>query len=354
MDKQRIGTFRVAATYIGTVVGAGFASGQEVLQFFSFFGAWGALGLLLVTALFIYFGIVIMDLGRGLNARSHLEVIKRSGGKVLGGIVDAIISFFLFGALTTMIAGTGALFMQEFHLPALLGNSVMAILTALTVLTGIRGVINSISFVVPFLLAAVAGTCLFAMAQTPPDFYAAVQPASSNGIITNWFMAAVLYVSYNTLVSIAVLGPLGVHARNKQTIRRGALLGGLGLGAAAFLIFLALSGNLSVLARAEVPMLYLAGGVSSILQVAYAVVLAAEIYTTAVGSLYGFAARFTDINKSPTQGNWIIVMVTVAAFWASQLGFSNLVRYLYPIAGYGGLLLLALLIYSRIRYRRKV
>ncbi len=352
MNRDTVGTFRVAATYIGTVVGAGFASGQEVLQFFSFFGAWGAVGIALVTVLFIYFGVIIMDLGRGTGARSHLEVIRASGGRILGGVIDAVISFFLFGSLTAMFAGTGALFMQEFHLPALLGGGLMAVLTAVTVLTGIRGVINSISVVVPFLLAAVAGTCVFAMMQTPPNFYAAAHPATPNGVITDWFMASILYVSYNTLVSVAVLGPLGVHARNKKTIRRGALLGGLGLGAAAFLIYLALSGNLAMLSRVEVPMLYLAGGVSSALKIGYAVVLAAEIYTTAVGSLYGFAARFTNARKSPLQAGWIIVIVTVAAFWASQLGFSNLVRYLYPIAGYGGLLLLAILVYCRIRYRR--
>lgn len=43
MDKNRasinqkgISMFKVAATYIGTVVGAGFASGQEMLQFLLF------------------------------------------------------------------------------------------------------------------------------------------------------------------------------------------------------------------------------------------------------------------------------------------------------------------------------
>lgn len=39
--KNNVSTFKVAATYIGTVVGAGFATGQEVLQFFNRFGAMG-------------------------------------------------------------------------------------------------------------------------------------------------------------------------------------------------------------------------------------------------------------------------------------------------------------------------
>ncbi|SPU53046.1 Uncharacterized membrane protein [Bordetella trematum] len=32
---------RIAMAFVGVVVGAGFASGQETLQFFSSFGYWG-------------------------------------------------------------------------------------------------------------------------------------------------------------------------------------------------------------------------------------------------------------------------------------------------------------------------
>lgn len=350
--KNGVGTFRIAATYIGTVVGAGFASGQEVLQFFSYFGAWGAAGLALVTVLFIFFGMIIMETGRASRARSHMDVLRLSGGKALGRVTDAVITFFLFGSLTAMIAGCGALFEQQLRLPSLLGSGLMAILPAVTVLTGIRGVINSISVVVPFLLGAVAVTCACALYAVPPVPDAAPFPSAANGVISGWLMAAVLYVSYNTLVSAAVLGPLGTQAACARSIKRGALLGGLGLGAAAFLIYLAFSGRIASLYGVEVPMLSLAGGVSGVLQLSYAAVLAAEIFTTAVGSLYGFAARFSD-ERSPLQSRVVAIAVTVVAFWAAQLGFSNLVRYLYPIAGYGGLLLLALLLWSRIRLRKR-
>lgn len=352
IKKEGIGTFKVAATYIGTVVGAGFASGQEVLQFFSNFGIWGAVGLALVTGLFIVFGLIIMDYGKKLNARSHLEIIQHSGGRIPGVIIDLIITFFLFGALTTMIAGTGALFEQQFHLPGLLGNCIMAVFTAATVLTGIRGVINSISFVVPFLLAAVIGISIYAIAVTPPDLTVAAPAANGNAIISGWFMAAVLYVSYNTLISVAVLGPLGAQASHKKAIRNGAVLGGFGLGAASFMIYLAISGNIANVSGVEVPMIYLAGLVSPFAQIVYAVVLAAEVYTTAVGSLYGFTARFTDIQKSPANGRFVVILVTVTAFWASQLGFSNLVKYLYPLVGYGGIILLILLLHSKIRNKK--
>lgn len=347
MEKKGVSTLKVAATYIGTIVGAGFATGQEVLQFFARFGVMGIIGLILATVMFIVFGYIIIDLGKKLNARSHLEIIKYSGGKVLGTIIDILITFFLFGGLTAMIAGTGGLFTQEFNLPSLLGNIVMAVLTAVTVLTGINGVINSISFVVPFLLLAVVGTSIYSIINRPPDFTASVLNLGESGLIRNWPIAAVLYVSYNTIVSIALLGPLGAKAENKKAIRNGAILGGLGLGIGSIMIYLALSGYVDEIAGLEVPMIFIAGGITSIIQIVYAIVLTAEVYTTAVGSLYGFVSRITSLNKSTTKDRIIVIASTIAALVASQFGFSNLVKYLYPLVGYGGIVLLLTLLYSR-------
>lgn len=352
MKKEGVSTLKVAATYIGTIVGAGFATGQEVLQFFTKFGVMGLAGLILVTIMFIVFGYIIMDLGKKLNARSHLEIIKYSNGKILGTLIDAIITFFLFGALTAMIAGTGALFTQQFNLSSLLGNIIMAVLTAVTVLTGINGIINSISFVVPFLLVAVIGTSIFSIINAPPDIYATVSNVGESGLITNWFLAAILYVSYNTIISIAVLGPLGVKAQDKKAIRDGAVLGGLGLGIGSIMIYLALSGNIAEITKLEVPMIYVVGGISYSAQIVYAIVLTAEVYTTAVGSLYGFVSRIIDIQKSPTKGKIIVIGSAIAALLASQFGFSNLVKYLYPLVGYGGIVLLISLVYIKFKPRR--
>ncbi len=37
-------SFEMAGAFIGVIVGAGFASGQEILQFFTSFGWWGVVG----------------------------------------------------------------------------------------------------------------------------------------------------------------------------------------------------------------------------------------------------------------------------------------------------------------------
>ena len=352
MKKDGISTFKVAGAYIGTVVGAGFATGQEVLQFFARFGSYGILGLLLNAILFIIFGYIIMVLGRELNAKSHLEIIKHAGGRFIGGIIDCIIAFFLFGAFTAMIAGTGALFEEQFGLHGLLGNFIMALLTAITVLTGISGVINSISIIVPFLMASVLGISIYSIIQLPPDMARTTLTLGESGLITNWFIAAVLYISYNTVISIAILGPLGTQARDKKAIKYGAILGGLGLGIGSAMIYLALLGNINEIKGLEVPMIYIAGRIAPIIQMIYAIVLIAAIYTTSVGSLFGFVARFVNPDASRIKATIVVSIITIFAFLASQFGFTNLVKYLYPLVGYGGIILLVCLVYSVFKTRK--
>ncbi len=352
MNRKGISPSKVAATYIGTVVGAGFATGQEILQFFTRFGALGIFGLASATIMFIIFGYIIMSLGRKLNAQSHLEIVRHVGGGKFGTIMDFIITFFLFGSFSAMIAGTGALFAQQFNMPALWGNILMSTLTAATVLTGINGVINSISFVVPFLLAAVIGTSIFSILESPPNLTASVSSFANNNLISNWALSSVLYVSYNIILSVAVLGSLGHEAIDEKAVKKGAVLGGLGLGIGAAMIYLSLIGNIAESSSLEVPMVYISGKMGSIAQTCYAIVLIAEIYTTAVGSLYGFVSRITDIKEFSSGNIIIILIITIAALLASQFGFSNLVKFLYPLVGYVGIMLLLCLI--AIKFRRKV
>ncbi len=344
--EQKITTFKVAAAYIGTIVGAGFASGQEVMQFFTFFGPSGILALITAAILFVFFGIIILELGRRLKARSHQEVIRYAGGRWVGSAVDAVITFFLFGALTAMAAGSGAIFAQQFGLPYVAGSLVMVAATVFTVLLGIQGVITAISLVVPFLLVAVLGISIASLASGPVSLSSAARWAgAASPPVPFWPLSAVVYVSYNLVLGVAVLAPMGRLAGNDpDVLRKGALYGGVGLGIGALAINLALLSNPPALSGYEIPMVQIAAGFSPLAQAAYSVVLLAEVYTTAVGSLFGFAARV--LNPESPAFRWLVAGSGAAALAAAQLGFSTLVRVLYSAVGYAGLLMLAGLVYG--------
>jgi uncharacterized membrane protein YkvI len=347
LKNTSIGMFRIAGAYIGTVVGAGFSSGQEILRFFTSHGEMGLWGIAVATSLFFFFGYTALLLGKRLNARSHLEVVRFTNGKLLGGAIDIIITVFLFGGFGVMIAGAGAVFREQFGAAPAWGMLVMASISVLTVMTGTKGVVNAISAVVPLLIAMLFLIFVTNVSEnplTPEELEASEAVASAT---PDWFLSAVNYASYNLVIAIAVLAPLGANAKSKKSLLGGALLGAAGLGLGIAAINFCLMTNITGVAALEVPMIAVAESVSAPVRMLFAAVIFSEIYSTAIGDLYGFSQRMPfSLPKK-----LMITLAAAGAFSAGQLGFSNLVRFLYPAVGYGALLFFAGAIYAWIRKR---
>ncbi len=335
---------KIGAAYIGTVIGAGFASGQEVLLFFCAFGWWGLAGLCLSSALFFAFGYMALVLGRNLRARSYMDVVRFTNGKILGTFIDIVVTVFLFGGFAAMLAGAGAVFSEEFGLPAAWGTAGLAIASLLTVLAGTKGVLNANGITVPFLIACVLAVATYALFLHPFDPQAMANAACLPRAAPNWLVSALNYVSYNFVIALAVLAPMGAAGGKKPSLRMGALLGGIGLGLGMLALFMGIFADIAAVRGAEIPMLAVSAGLPPALRYAFAAALLLAIYTTGVGNLYGFSQR-TDarpLRVAATAG---------AAFLVSRLGFSALVRYLYPAIGYCGILLLIGMVYARLTKR---
>jgi uncharacterized membrane protein YkvI len=342
--------FRVAATYVGTVVGAGFASGQETLRFFTAYGRAGLLGIALATILFCVFGVMVMELGRKLQARSHREILHYACGPRLGRVMDVVITLFLGATLTIMVAGGGAVVTEQVGLPRSIGTILTAGLSGLTILAGMRGIMAANSVVVPMLATAVAGL------SAATIHYHGLGPILSNSVpwpllapVQSWFLASWLYVGYNLVLSISVLGPLGAEVNDARVLRYGGLVGGLVLGVLAAGIKLAVSAHMPDIGTHEVPMLFLARLHPRPVQWFYTLILWAEIYTTAIACAYGFAGRVTELTRGSYRG--VVVLVTALALFCSGIGFSRLLSLLYPLFGFATLGVLGALVYNALRRR---
>ena len=146
---------KMGSAFIGIIVGAGFASGQEILQYFTSFGLLGAAGAVVSTALFAYLGMILTRLGSRMQTTSHKEVIYKISGRYLGVLVDYIIIFTLFGVGVVMIAGAGSNLNQQFGLPPFVGSLLMIVLVMLTVMLNVNKVVGIIGSITPFLVLAV-------------------------------------------------------------------------------------------------------------------------------------------------------------------------------------------------------
>lgn len=331
--------FRVAATYVGTVVGAGFASGQETLRFFAAYGRTGLVGVALATFLFCLYGILIMDLGRRLNARSHRDILHHACGPTVGRIMDLVITLFLGVTLTVMVAGGGAVAAEQLGMPRVVGTLVTAGLAGLTILSGMRGIMAANTVVVPLLTLAVVGltsATIHLYGLSPILERTVAWPGLAP--VRSWMLAALLYVGYNLVLSISVLGPLGAAVQSRRVLVVGGLTGGLVLGALATGISLALSAHMPEISMVEMPLLYLARLHPSLVQWFYTAILWAEIYTTAIACAYGFASRTAE--AVPISYRHVVIIVTGLALLGSGFGFSTLLSILYPLFGFITLIVL--------------
>ena len=84
---------KIAGAFVGVIVGAGFASGQEIPQFFTSFGVYGLIGCVVAGLTFVFLSMVSTQ---RLRAQSHKEVVQALLGRHLGMVFDLLITFFLF------------------------------------------------------------------------------------------------------------------------------------------------------------------------------------------------------------------------------------------------------------------
>ncbi|GAA3327239.1 hypothetical protein GCM10020331_066380 [Ectobacillus funiculus] len=124
MDQQQWKTAkRIAATYIGTIVGAGFATGREIVEFFSRCTVHTEPSVFLASGIFIHldWNKKMMLLAARIEAYSAQEFNKYLFGDVFGNIVNAVLLLFLLGTTSVMLSGAGAVFEEQLRLPRQFG-----------------------------------------------------------------------------------------------------------------------------------------------------------------------------------------------------------------------------------------
>ncbi len=345
-------SIQIGGAFIGLIVGAGFASGQEVLQFFTSFGWLGIAGSAVATLLFAFLGMNLAQLGSRLQTNSHKEVIYHICGKYLGVVVDILMTFFLFGVTVVMFAGAGSIFEQQFGIPGIIGNTLLALITIIVVCLNIEKVISVIGVVTPFLILAVMIIAIYSIFTMDGTFAQMQEVANAQKpAASNWVLGAVLYVSYNIAAGAAMIAVMGGSVKDEKTAGWGGIIGGVGLGVLIFLINIGMFAKFDAISGADMPMLYLANDISPILGALMSVVLLGMIFNTAVGMLYAFTARISQTDAPKFRV--LVVICGIAAFAASFVGFITLVGTVYPTMGYLGFTLIAAIIVAWFRWRKK-
>ncbi|MEH7114205.1 hypothetical protein V7124_17725, partial [Neobacillus niacini] len=324
--------------YVGTVVGAGFATGREIVEFFSRFGFIGFLSILLSGYLLISLGSKLMRISARINAVSYQEFNVHLFGTWAGRGINIIMLFMLLGVSAVMLSGAGAVFQEQLGLSKNLGVFITIFLSFLVMLVGTKGLFAVNSFVVPIMISF--SLMLMTLSVKQPDFINQLfyLPHVEDG----WksILAPFSYTALNLALAQAVLVPIANEIKDDWTIKWGGILGGTAL--TVILISshftLIMLPNLEIY---EIPMAIIMKQIAPFFYWIFVLVIYGEIFTSVIGNVYGLdrqLKQFVNVHTFIT-----ISAIFIVAYIISLIDYSKLLSNLYPLFGYISLIFFILL-----------
>lgn len=340
MIRSWISSLQVAAVYVGTVVGAGFATGREIVEFFTKYGIYGLAGILVVGLLFIFIGTKMLILSKRIQAQSYQELMVFLFGKKFGGFVNVFMLLILLGLTSIMLSGAGAIFYEQLGLSVRIGVILTIILTICVMFFGVKGLFGVNLIVVPMLILF---SVMLAIQSFSIESLVITHEDSSASL--NWILAAFSYAAFNLTMASAVLAPLANEIKDEKVLKRGGILGGIFLTLILISSHIALS-TLPDLLQYDIPMAEVMKTTLFSFYFIYIAVIYGEVFTSVIGNLFGLEKQIISYIKVPRM--IVICAILCIAAFISKIGYSSLISSLYPIFGYLCLVMLILLILKKL------
>ena len=332
---------KYAGAYIALEIGSGFATGQEILQFYSSYGAMSIPASLLSMALFSWAGSRVMVTGYELRSGDTSQPYQLICGKRLGTFYEYFVLFYLFAGLSVMISGAGASMQEYCGVSYYAGGVFMALLVFCAFAFGLKKLIDVVGLMGPLIIGF---TLFVAIRAVWPGLgelldsgmdagrFEAIQPAP------NWWMSGVLYAAYNLVSSLAFLMALGRDASSAREAAAGGVVGGILLVLTAIFMNAALLANSDGIEGSIVPTLKLASAISPLVGSLFVFIMLCGIFSTAAPILWTICR---NLAREGSKASLVIaLLVSLDALLLGQLPFDKLVAVIYPVSGYMGLFLL--------------
>lgn len=298
------------SVFIGAFVGAGFASGQEIVQYFAVYGKWGIAGAFISSLIFGGFCYITLKNARFLG-EEYLPRLNRNFA------LKWMYSVFMLIIFCTMVNASGEALFQVTGLPKIAGSFLSCVFCLYIVRRGKRGVVMLNTFAAPLI---VAGILILFLAK----LYAGTVTVMAHGGVLG---SALVYVSYNTITLASLSGGISDLVNKKGRAEIVSTLSGSGI----FILILCMWYILyNVPQYGEIPILDAVWQNFKPLTLA---VLLFSMVTTAVANGFGFAE--ISVTKMP------VTIMFVSSMLFSLFPFSFAVDKVYGFFGVAGIFVMA-------------
>lgn len=348
-----------AGAFIALLIGSGFATGQELMQYFASYGYLGLIGIFITFILLTVLAIELIYAGYTQQFDNPNDIYTHMAGKAGGKFFDIFAIFFLFLSFTVMVAGASATAVEHYGAAPWVGGVALAALAVLTVVFGLSRIVDIIGTIGPVIVILAIAVGLVSVIQNWGNLpFAAenLQEALDIGVMqvasNNFFLSAVSYVGFCLIWLAAFISGIGKGANSIKEGNRGMVLGAFGFSLACLVMTFAIYLSLDRVHDSQIPVLVLAGEIQPWLATVFSIVIFLGIYTTSVPLLWNVVARFTE-EKTTKYRILTIALGTVGAFIGLAMDFSQLVNIVYVLNGYIGAVLMVIIIVRAIMRRTR-
>lgn len=345
---------RVIFVIIGTLIGAGFASGKEIYIFFNKYGICGIIGILisgLLLGVLVYkvFDILVKQKGihdynellnyifyNGRNNKGNIckiDIINKTKDNKINivKIINYIINIFLIISFYIMVAGFSSYFKQEYNISIYITSTVFAVLCYIILSNNIDGIIKISSVLVPIII-------IFILNLGSKNLSFAINQIVNMNFFEDKFIesviSSVLYASYNSIILIPVLISLKEYINNKNKVWIGFLTTFIIINLSMFVYIILLKVNVNIM-ELDLPLIYIVKQFGKIYEYAYGAVIIISIFTSALSAGYSFLNNCTKTKKGY---NKLLILMCITSIFIAGIGFSELINILYPIFGVLGII----------------
>ncbi len=337
VNQQRVSIFQVAAVYVGTVIGAGFATGKEIYEFFTQYGLYGLFGIMISGYIFIQIGRKIMLIALHRNIKNYMEFNDWLFGKRISFFVNMVFMAMLFGVTGVMMSGVGGLFEEQLGFSKISGMMFTTFLSIVVMSWGTKGLLSINTFVVPAMIIfnlILMFASLFHM--NPIENLLMIPDEVSWKMVLSPFS----YTAFNLALTQAVLVPLAAEIKDENIIRKGANLGGIILSVVLVSCHISLS-SIPGIEQINIPTAYVMKQIAPFLYGLYLFIIFGEIFSTLIGNAFGLERQLKKATELPSWS--LYVGILAICLMIGQIEYGPLISIMYPIFGYISLTFLLLI-----------
>ena len=335
---------------IAYLIGSGFATGQEVMQYFSGWGnLWapilvGVLTLALAAGTYVTYAYA----GRTRGIDSLNGVFEFYTGKVIGKLFTVFAWLFNTCCFTFMISGFGSTLNQQWGLALPIGCAIAVVLAVGTAILGLGKIVDVIGKIGPVIVILTLIISLIAAFTYFPRIAAGNELINSGAVEvtragSSPLTAGLSYAGCNLLLVSAFVARIGYDIRGYKFKYSKIILiaGSASIVIVAYFCGMNHIGNIEEATHSAIPNLLLAnnilgGGAGAVLGTVFAIVILLAIYSTICPMVWTVVSTFIKDEKSTKYKLATIAFGIIVYIVTLFVPYQTLLNYIMTYCGYSG------------------